>query len=233
MENGLDVVVTGQIDRIDMLRQDNRTYVVVIDYKSGRKQLDISQIFMGLELQLLTYMFVALLNIGDDAVPAAVLYCYVRNDKVSLSYRIDEADKKKEYDAKGKLTGFYLNDGDVMKQLDRSMEGFSDFLNLRLKKDGTLSDSSKTIYDEAGWSHLLAWASQKLQDLAGGIGDGDISIHPVMLKQQTPCQYCPYRAVCRFDLSMVGNTYDAAGKEDTDDMIRTIFDRGDDDHGVD
>lgn len=233
LENGLDVVVTGQIDRIDMLRQDNRTYVVVIDYKSGRKQLDISQIFMGLELQLLTYMFVALLNIGDDAVPAAVLYCYVRNDKVSLSYRIDEADKKKEYDAKGKLTGFYLNDGDVMKQLDRSMEGFSDFLNLRLKKDGTLSDSSKTIYDEAGWSHLLAWASQKLQDLAGGIGDGDISIHPVMLKQQTPCQYCPYRAVCRFDLSMVGNTYDAAGKEDTDDMIRTIFDRGDDDHGVD
>ena len=90
-----------------MLRRDDRTYVVVIDYKSGRKQLDISQIFMGLELQLLTYMFVALLNIGDGAVPAAVLYCYVRNDKVSLSYRIDEADKKKAYDAKGKLTGFY------------------------------------------------------------------------------------------------------------------------------
>lgn len=64
------------------------------------------------------------------------------------------------------------------------MEGFSDFLNLRLKKDGTLSEQSKTIYDEAGWSHLLAWASQKLQDLAGGIGDGDISIHPVMLKQR-------------------------------------------------
>lgn len=233
LKSGLDVVVTGQIDRIDMLRQDDRTYVVVIDYKSGRKQLDISQIFMGLELQLLTYMFVALLNIGDGAVPAAVLYCYVRNDKVSLSYRIDESEKKKQYDAKGKLTGFYLNDGGVMKQLDRSMEGFSDFLNLRLKKDGTLSDQSKNLYDETGWSHLLAWASQKLQDLAGGIGEGDISIHPVMLKQQTPCQYCPYRAVCRFDLSMAGNTYDAAGKEDTDDMIRTIFDRGDDDHGLD
>lgn len=233
LKSGLDVVVTGQIDRIDMLRQDDRTYVVVIDYKSGRKQLDISQIFMGLELQLLTYMFVALLNIGDGAVPAAVLYCYVRNDKVSLSYRIDEADKKKQYDAKGKLTGFYLNDGDVMKELDRSMEGFSDFLNLRLKKDGTLSDQSKSIYDEAGWSHLLTWASQKLQELAGGIGDGDISIHPVMLKQQTPCQYCPYRAVCRFDLSMTGNTYDAAEKEDTDEMIRTIFDRGGEDHGMD
>lgn len=233
LESGLDVVVTGQIDRIDMLRQDERTYVVIIDYKSGRKQLDISQIFMGLELQLLTYMFVALLNIGDGAVPAAVLYCYVRNDKVSLSYRIDEAEKKQQYDAKGKLTGFYLNDAGVMQQLDRSMQGFSDFLNLRLKKDGTLSEQSKSIYDEAGWSHLLAWASQKLQDLAGGIGDGDISIRPILMKQQAPCQYCPYRAVCRFDISVSGNTYDAAEAKDTDEMIRTIFDRGDDDHGLD
>lgn len=103
LENGLDVV-TGQIDRIDMSRRDDRTYVVVIDYKSGRKQLDDWVRFLWVWSQLLTYMFVALLNIGDGAVPAAVLYCYVRNDKVSLSYRIDEADKKKEYDAKGKLT---------------------------------------------------------------------------------------------------------------------------------
>lgn len=79
-------------------------------------------------------MFVALLNIGGDAIPAAVLYCYVRNDKVSLEYRVSEEDKKKLYDAKGKLTGFYLDDGQVMQQLDTSMQGFSDFLNLRLKK---------------------------------------------------------------------------------------------------
>lgn len=138
MKNGLHVVVTGQIDRIDTLRQGDHKYVVITDYKSGRKQLDISQIFTGLELQLLTYMFVALLNIGGDAIPAAVLYCYVRNDRVSLEYRVSDEDKKKLYESKGKLTGFYLDDGQVMQQLDTSMQGFSDFLNLRLKKDGTL-----------------------------------------------------------------------------------------------
>ena len=37
-----------------------------------------------------------------------------------------------------------------MQQLDTSMQGFSDFLNLRLEKDGTLSDSSHTLYNEAG-----------------------------------------------------------------------------------
>ena len=49
LKNGLHVVVTGQIDRIDTLRQGDHKYVVIIDYKSGRKQLDISQIFTGLD----------------------------------------------------------------------------------------------------------------------------------------------------------------------------------------
>ena len=32
---------------------------------------------------------------------------------------------------------------------------------------------------------------------------------------------------------MAGNTYDAAGREDKDDMIRKMFDEGDDEHGLD
>ena len=78
LPDGLEVIVTGQIDRVDSMRDGDAKYVVVIDYKSGRKQLDLSQVFVGLELQLLTYMYVALLNMGEDAVPAAILYCYVR-----------------------------------------------------------------------------------------------------------------------------------------------------------
>ncbi|WP_370851034.1 PD-(D/E)XK nuclease family protein [Megasphaera sp.] len=233
LKNGLNVVVTGQIDRIDTLRQGDRKYVVIIDYKSGRKQLDISQIFTGLELQLLTYMFVALMNIGGDAIPAAVLYCYVRNDKVSLEYRVSDDDKKKLYDAKSKLTGFYLDDGKVMQELDTSMQGFSEFLNLRLKKDGSLSDSSHSVYSEAGWSHLLDWAARQIQQIAGHIGDGDISIQPLLMGRRAPCTYCPYRPVCRFDTSVRGNTYEVGGREDKEEMIRKIFDQGGDEDDLD
>jgi ATP-dependent helicase/nuclease subunit B len=51
--------------------------------------------------------------------------------------------------------------------------------------------------------------------------------------QQAPCSYCPYRPVCRFDVAVAGNTYDAAGREDTDEMIQKMFDEGDDEHGLD
>ena len=55
----------------------------------------------------------------------------------------------------------------------------------------------------------------------------------VLMGQQAPCSYCPYRPVCRFDVAVAGNTYDAAGREDTDEMIQKMFDEGDDEHGLD
>lgn len=232
-KNGLNVIVTGQIDRIDTLADGEKKYVVIIDYKSGRKALDISQIFTGLELQLLTYMFVALLNLGENAVPAAVLYCYVRDDRQSAPAQLSEAEKKKSYDQKNKLQGFYLNDSQVMQKLDTSLQGYSEFLNLQLKKDGTLSDRSQTLYNEAGWSQLLSLAERRLEDIAGKISQGNISLKPLLVGQKSPCEYCPYRAFCRFEVSLRGNAYTLAGREDKKELVKKIFMEGEDEHGLD
>lgn len=64
-----------------------------MDYKSGGTQLDLEKIYAGLQLQLLTYMKVALKELGHDAVPAAVLYCYVRNRKVSERHVLTQEEK--------------------------------------------------------------------------------------------------------------------------------------------
>lgn len=231
LPDGLEVIVTGQIDRVDSMRDGDAKYVVVIDYKSGRKQLDLSQVFVGLELQLLTYMYVALLNMGEDAVPAAILYCYVRNDKTSLDHVADEEEKKTLYDKKSRLSGYYLDNSQVMTALDTSMEGYSEFLNLRLKKDGTLSNVSHTMYDEAGWQKLLTLAVARIREIAGRIDSGDIAVRPILLGQASPCRYCPYHAVCRFDAQLPDNGYDVVTIR-KEDLLEKL-DEGGSEHGVD
>lgn len=233
LPNGMTVVVSGQIDRIDTMCTDTAKYVVVIDYKSGRKQLELHEIFTGMELQLLTYMYAALQNMGDHAVPAAVLYCYVRNDKTSLTYHADEETKKKLYDKNSKLRGFYLEDPDIMNALDTSINGYSDFLNIRMKKDGTFSDISHVMYNQHGWQRLLQVSQNRLYEIAQKITAGDISIHPMRIGKKSPCQYCPYHAVCRFDIQMKENTYDAVHKADAEEWLKKIYEEGEDDHGLD
>lgn len=232
LPDGIEVIINGQIDRIDSLRVGSTKYIVIIDYKSGRKNLDLTQIFTGLELQLLTYMYVTILNMGEDAAPAAVLYCYVRNDKTNLKHIIPDDERAELYHKNSKLSGFYLDDSDIMKALDTSMSGYSAFLNVRMKKDGTLSNQSKNMYNEEGWQQLLQLATKRIKDIATKLDAGQIDIEPVLLGQLSPCRYCPYHSVCRFDAHNE-NTYDVVRKTSKDELIQQLYTEGGDDHGLD
>lgn len=214
--------ISGQIDRLDMLQEGEISYVAVIDYKSGRKEPALQPVFLGLDLQLLTYMIVALRQLGEKAVPAAVLYCYVRDDKISADHMVTETEKMALFQKKSKMSGFFLDDGRTMRQLDTSMQAYSEFLNLRLKKDGSLSNAGNQMYTESGWAHMLAVVQRRLRQAAQKITEGDIAVRPVLWQHRMPCTYCLYHAVCRFDTAF-GNTYRVCrtiGNEDLRDKIR-------------
>ncbi len=60
LTHGAEISLRGQIDRIDALFLGDHTYLRVIDYKSSRRVLDLTDVYSGLSLQLLTYLLVAL-----------------------------------------------------------------------------------------------------------------------------------------------------------------------------
>ena len=119
-----------------------------------------------------------------------------------------------------------------MQKLDTSMEGISQYLNLRLKKDGTLSTQSVNVYSEETWQALLLLTSDRIRAIAECIAKGDISIRPILLSQRTPCQYCPYAAVCSFDPKLKENRYAAEQKRKANEIIKEI-EEGGAAHGLD
>lgn len=46
---------------------------------------------------------------------------------------------------------------------------------------------------------LLRFTEQKITQLAQEIVSGKIDVHPYRLGQKSPCSYCKYKPVCRFD----------------------------------
>ena len=56
LDNGNQVVVTGKIDRVDVAKTADNTYVRIIDYKSSVKDVDLNQVVSGIQIQLLTYL---------------------------------------------------------------------------------------------------------------------------------------------------------------------------------
>ena len=52
-----DLRVGGKVDRVDGWVRDDTLYLRVIDYKSGKKRFDLSAVRMGLDIQMLLYLF--------------------------------------------------------------------------------------------------------------------------------------------------------------------------------
>ena len=81
-------------------------------------------------------MYIALLNLGSDAVPAAILYCYVRDDTAKESRPISEDEKEAAYLKQSKMNGYYLKNGAVLQELDTSLQGYSDYMAVAVSHAG-------------------------------------------------------------------------------------------------
>ena len=55
--DGITVAISGFVDRVDGWVHDGRLYVRVMDYKTGHKSFDLTDVWHGLNLQMLLYLF--------------------------------------------------------------------------------------------------------------------------------------------------------------------------------
>lgn len=84
--------VGGKVDRVDGWLHDGRLYLRVVDYKSGRKSFDLANVRMGLDIQMLLYLFTLQKEgahyFGQEIEPAGVLYLPARDEILSLERNV-------------------------------------------------------------------------------------------------------------------------------------------------
>lgn len=195
---GRTIILRGNIDRVD-LAEVGETYLgVVIDYKTTTdRKIDYAKVFHGLSLQLVGYL-IALQQAGASLTgrpiaPVAALYLPLLEPFKNVS-RPDE-DKPKPYQWEGVLDVGHLD------AIDTSARdaGSSAFYAAKLKKDGEpYANSDLASADQI--RALMQHVGRRMGELADGIIEGDISVAPYRLRRQTPCSFCPYRALCRYEI---------------------------------
>ena len=126
--DGMTVSISGFVDRVDGWEHDGRLYLRVVDYKTGRKTFDLTDIWNGMGLQMLLYLFTleregeALYN--REIIPAGVLYLPARDAVVAGSRAMSEAERRRKVDAELRRRGIVLDEPEVLA----AMEEPGDFL---------------------------------------------------------------------------------------------------------
>lgn len=207
--------LVGKVDRVDGYIKDNKLYIRAMDYKSGVKKFELSDLWYGLNMQLMIYLF-AIQDKGkrrytrklaqqiDSIEAAGALYVPVRENIVSANRDADEETLKGMREKLLRRSGLLLDDPDVLEAMEHGFGGDGRFLPVGMKKDGSwkaASQSSLVSIEQLG--KLYKHIRKMLSDMGHELLDGSVEAEPIVRgKQDTECRWCPYQSVCQFDESL-------------------------------
>ena len=220
LTRGQILEIVGQIDRLDM--DESGRYFLIVDYKTGQAAINLAEVYYGLRLQLLTYLLAArnyLTMNEQDKLPAAMLYFFLRYPLLTAERHLTKDEARAELLKKLALPGWVLLDQNVIKAVDPTGQ----FFRLRLKKDGLPYTTDRPKVKTADeFAYLLEYVEILLADTGNKIMAGDIAPWPIKTDKHTPCAYCPYGALCGFDLKLDEYAYRNHEKIDDDIIMEKI-----------
>ena len=185
---GATVTVEGKIDRVDMMEDGQERYVRVVDYKSGQKKFRLSDLYYGLNMQMLLYL-VAVCEGGQGNLaacnPAGILYMPSRIKPLSLPRETDEEQVQLKQQSTLQMNGLLLNDRRVLEGMEQELKG---------KFIPTKGESSLATTQEL--EQIRAHVKQLVGEMADNLCEGKITPHPVAEGQNKPCDYCDYSMLC-------------------------------------
>ena len=198
LPDGSTLSVSGIVDRVDVFRQNDNAYVRIIDYKTGLKNLRAGDVYEGLSLQMLCYLF-ALRRAGAEyfdvkqVIPAGLLYLPARKETVAVPYGADDQAVRREHCKQLRMNGLLLDDSMVLDALGGIAA--EEFLPVSYTPLGKLRKSD-TVVDQSVMKALEQRIETLLTDMGRQIKGGNIAVDPLDGSEHTGCEYCDYRAVC-------------------------------------
>ena len=194
--NSMQAVLRGLVDRVDICKKNGKNYFRVVDYKTGKKDFDYCDVFNGVGLQLLLYLFALEQGgeqiLGEAPVAAGVQYFPARVPLMTSDSRLTDEEAKAARQADWKRRGLLLNDEDSLTAMDAS-ENMTR-LSCKRNKEGELVGD---LADSQQMKLLRQYVFTLLSKLVDEIASGDVTPNPYTRgTNHNACAYCPYGAVC-------------------------------------
>ena len=222
LENGKNVIVTGKIDRIDIAKMPDNTYVRIIDYKSSVKDINLNQVVSGIQIQLLTYLNEVVEQSEFDS--AGILYFNLLDTIVKADKNLSDEEIRKQLNKKFRMKGLVVADIDIVKLMDTNISpaNFSNNIPVYLDKEGNISNSRSSVLDREKFERLQRYTKHIIAEISNEIFNGNINMYPFYMNKKTQCDYCEYKSICNFNSKFKGNKYNYISNMSKEEILARI-----------
>lgn len=212
---GGSVVLDGRIDRIDEWKGENVHYLRVIDYKRGSRDLDLSEVYFALQLQLIVYLAAAMKKTGGRSAGA---YYFRISDPVLATDERDPGAVDDMRSDKMRLRGLLPDNMEVIRAMAEDPEKV---FSVRINRDGTLRSGALQVTDEE-LNRLIDHVLREAERIVSEIRGGKTDIAPAKMGAVDGCTYCNYRAICQRDGKIPGGSARKFPKLKPDEVLEML-----------
>lgn len=184
----------GTVDRVDRFDRDGKTYLRVVDYKSGTKEFSRSKIDAGIDVQMLMYLLALQQNcfFGQDTLPAGVQYVGANPKVAAVDRSLSPEDALTEWEKLTPRSGLYLNDGDILLAMDSSPDRRYLRIPVKPRKD---ADYLATLEQ---FGSLFEKITEQLRRMGNALHEGKVNKNPIRIgSKYCSCDRCDLKYYCR------------------------------------
>ena len=221
LDDGKKIEIIGKIDRIDTAQGEDGKYLRIIDYKSSVKNIDLNEVYAGLQIQLLTYLDAACRE--EDLMPAGILYFSMLEQIIKADRRMEQEEIEEKIRANFRMKGLILADVKVVKLHDKNLEkGASNLVPAYIDKEGNLSAQKTSGVTAEQFQDLQKYMYTVIKQISKEILGGNIDLKPFYKDKKTPCKYCDYKSICGFNMGGCENKYNYIDKKSKEEILSKI-----------
>lgn len=247
LSTGEVVKLQGKIDRVDKTTIDGVNYYRVVDYKTGRIDLDINDVYNGLKIQLLTYLD-AILTLEQEhmskepiiskgegkTMPGAMVYLSVDDPIMDGSKKLTMENLEEEVLKALKMKGIIIKDLKVVKEMDKTIEngGTSSIIPVSLNKpkkgesEAEFSKSNSSVITYEGFNVLRAHMKDKVREICEDMLEGIIEVTPCKNGKSYYCEFCDFSSICQFDETMGVNNFKVMPRRNKKEILQQLEEEG-------
>ena len=206
--------VTGIIDRVDIYKEGKDVYIRIIDYKTGSKKFNLSDILAGINLQMFIYLFSVWhngkgrysdKNISETSeipenIPAGVLYMPSKIPQYEKKAKMTESDIIEKKGKSFERSGLFLRDENILNAMEHDLKGR--YIPIKLKPEQSImfkkSKASGVLASLEQIGKLERYITNSLADIAAELAGGNANVRPFKGKLDS-CMFCEMKRICRFE----------------------------------
>ena len=206
LSNGATIMLTGYIDRVDIWKNDEKVYIRIVDYKSGKKQFSLDDVSNGINIQMLLYLFALCrdpgnafristgLNDDDSPIPAGVVYLSSYMSKQTLGDFSTNEDEILETAMNSiSRSGLILDEQSVIEAMSHSLSK-EILLGVERKNETFVG---KALLSGDKFKELYSQIYSTITEIGERIYGGRAETEPMYPIKTDPCGYCQYTQLCR------------------------------------